>query len=247
MMALTATATKETRVKVMKVLGMSPSSCAIINTSPEKANIYLNVKEKMPVPDFVQRVSKVIVCDGMKSKKMLIFCRTYEDCYCFYQGFKSTLGGKFTAPMNAPNLPRFRLVDMYTRCTQNEVKEHIVTEFSKPDGKLRVVIATIAFGMGVDCPNISYIVHWGPSETPEDYVQEIGRAGWDGQPAYAMLFFTPRDKLHVERSMIEYSTKHDTCKRLKLFQPFDSFTSDNRTVFGCKCCFVCASSCECGN
>ena len=91
------------------------------------------------------------------------------------------------------------------------------------------------------------MVHWGQSEISKDYVQEIGCAGRDGQQASALLFFTPRDKLHVERSMIEYSTKHDTCKRLKLFQPFDSFISDNCSVSGCKCCFVCANSCECGN
>ena len=246
-MALTATATKETRVKVMKVLGMAPSTCTVFNTSPEKANIYLNVKEKMPIQDFVQRVSKSIVRDEILSKKLLIFCRTYDDYYRFYRGFRSTLGHKFTIPMNAPNLPRFRVVDMYTRCTQNAVKEHIVTEFSKPEGKLRVVIATIAFGMGVNCPNISYVVHWGPSETSEDYVQEIGRAGRDGKPACAILFYTPRDKLHVEGKMVQYSTKHDRCKRLELFHPFDSFISDNRSVFGCKCCFICASSCQCGD
>ena len=59
---------------------------------------------------------------------------------------------------------------MFTRCTQTAVKVHIISEFAKRDGTLRVVIATIAFGMGVDCPNISCVVHWGPSESQEDYM-----------------------------------------------------------------------------
>ena len=48
---------------------------------------------------------------------------------------------------------------MFTRCTQTAVKVHIISEFAKRDGTLRVVIATITFGMGVDCPNISCVVH----------------------------------------------------------------------------------------
>ena len=181
------------------------------------------------------------------SKKLLIFCQTYEDCYQFYRGFKSQLGKKFTVSENAPDLPQFRMVDMYMCCTQSAVKDHIVSEFSKPDGRLRVVIATIAFGMEIACPNITCVVHWGPSEMVEDYVQEIGRTGRDRQPACALLFFTPRDKVHVEMSVIEYSTKHEHCKRTQLFQPFDSFTLDSRSTSGCRCCFVCAKSCKCGH
>lgn len=101
------------------------------------------------------RVSSVLIHDGIFSKKLLIFCRTYEDCYQFYRCFKLQLGKKFTVPENALNLPQFKIVGMYTRCTQGAVKDHIVSEFSKPDGRLCVVIATIAFGMGVDCPNIT--------------------------------------------------------------------------------------------
>lgn len=245
-MALTATATKGTRQQIMKVLGMTASTCTVINISPEKYNIYLTAKEKVSIENYVERVSAVLIRDGILSKKLLIFCRTYEDCYQFYRGFKSKLGSKFTIPESAPNLPQFRMVDMYTRCTQIVVKDHIVSEFSKPDGRLRVVIATIAFGMGVDCPNITCVVHWGPSETVEDYVQEIGRAGRDRQPVSALLFFTPCDKAHAEKSMIEYSTKHEKCKRAQLFQQFDSFTLNNSSVSGCRCCFVCAHTCKCG-
>ena len=80
---------------------------------------------------------------------------------------------------------------------RKQLKDHIVSNFANLDGKLRVVIANIAFGMGIDCTNIMSIVHWGPSETVEDYVHEVGRAGRDGQPTCALLFHTPRDKGHM--------------------------------------------------
>ena len=53
---------------------------------------------------------------------------------------------------------------------------------------LRVVIATIAFGMGLDCPNVRRIIHWGPSNDVEAYIQETGRAGRDGESAEALLY-----------------------------------------------------------
>ena len=139
------------------------------------------------------------------------------------------------------------MVDMYTRCTQVAVKDHIVSEFVKEDGKLRIVIATIAFGMGIDCPNVSCVVHWGPSETVEDYVQEIGRAGRNDHAACALLFFAPCDKVHVATFMVEYSTLHSQCKRVQLFNGFDSFESDHHLEPKCTCCFVCAKACKCGS
>jgi ATP-dependent DNA helicase RecQ len=56
-----------------------------------------------------------------------------------------------------------------------------------------VVVATIAFGMGVDKPNVRFVAHHDPSDSLEAYHQEIGRAGRDGQPARAQLFFDPAD------------------------------------------------------
>ena len=66
---------------------------------------------------------------------------------------------------------------MYTRCTECEVKESILESFSNPNGNLRVVIGTIAFGMGLDSPNVRHIIHWGPSSNIDSYIQEVGRCG----------------------------------------------------------------------
>ena len=67
---------------------------------------------------------------------------------------------------------------MYMRASTKEMKEKIPSSFCSQNGKLRVIFATTAVGMGIGCPDVRVIYHWGPLE---EYVQESGRAGRDGQ------------------------------------------------------------------
>ena len=87
---------------------------------------------------------------------------------------KNNLGSGFTEPPNYPNVVGFRLVDMFMGVLTTDKKDEVLTSFSQRCGKLCLVIATTAFGMSVDCPDIRKIIHWGMLATLEEYVQEIG-------------------------------------------------------------------------
>ncbi len=78
---------------------------------------------------------------------------------------------------------------MFTSVTDSDIKEEILQLFTT-DSKLRIVVATIAFGMGVDCRDVREVIHVGAPDDAEGYIQETGRAGRDGLPALVMLLVT---------------------------------------------------------
>ena len=134
---------------------------------------------------------------------------------------------------------------MYTRCTDSSVKKKILEQFTSPSS-LHVVIATVAFGMGIDCQDIRQIIHWGVPEDSEMYIQESRRVGRDGRFSCALLLKNARDldKRFVSEVMINYCfNKSSVCRRSILYSDFPGceFAS-----VGYMCCDVCAKSCKCG-
>lgn len=68
-------------------------------------------------------------------------------------------------------------------------------------GETRIIVATNAFGMGIDKAEVRFVIHWDIPESIEDYYQESGRSGRDNKPAYAVLLFSPSDKKRLEDSV----------------------------------------------
>ena len=102
---------------------------------------------------------------------------------------------------------------------------------------MRVIIATTAFSMGIDIPNIHQIIHWGPPANLEQYVQEVGRAGRDGKDSSAILLFDKGNKF-TQQAMKLYAENKNECRRLKLFSNFIKYIHATQFV-ACKCCDIC--------
>ncbi len=77
---------------------------------------------------------------------------------------------------------------MFTNILTVDNKEQVLKSLTKPDGNRLLLVASTSFGMGIDCPDIRRIIHLGAPTTLEEYTQEIGRVGRDGQPAVALLY-----------------------------------------------------------
>ena len=113
------------------------------------------------------------------------------------------------------------LAEMLHSCTPAANKQNILHSFQIENGTILLLIATIAFGMGVDCKGVHRIVHFGPSKTVEAYVQETGRAGRDGVRSMAYILNHGILLSHVVGQMKSF-VKTSECRRLALLKHFDS-------------------------
>ena len=243
MMALTATATKTLRDAVVKTLGMDDP--VVVSESPDKPNIVFSVREFQSMETTFEPLIEKLRRERTSMDRALIYCRTQDACAQLHLWMSCCLGKDKTDPPNAPDIPKFRLFDMFTACTHPGVKTKILESITSNTAPLRIVIATIAFGMGINTPDIRTIIHWGPSEDVEQYVQAIGRGGRDGQLAHAVLLAGPGLKRHVGKEMKVYCANIDLCRRTKLFEDFEDYHHDPINV-GCKCCDICRMKCVCG-
>ncbi len=108
----------------------------------------------------------------------IIFCQTRKQCSILYRFFSATLG----KDMYLNNIPNPNsLVHMFHAGSPDSVKIMLWGKWHATDSYLRVLICTIAFGMGIDCKNVHHSIHFGPPSTVESLVQETGRLERDGQ------------------------------------------------------------------
>ena len=240
-MALTATATQKTIHIIKNRLSME--NPVVISCTPFRNNISYIVAPKISLVNFLSGLCSDLRRERVNFPKTIIFARLYSDCANMLTTMQNQMKSEIFEPIGAPNMGRFLLVDVFTRVNTEEKKEQILQFFKVPNSTLRVLIATTAFGMGVDCPNIRRVYHWGSPSEPEEYVQETGRAGRDGEDAVAIIFAEPVGK-HASKEMKTYLSNSTVCRRCLLFQDFLSFFEKDITVSGIKCCDICQAHIE---
>jgi ATP-dependent DNA helicase RecQ len=169
-LALTATAAPPVRKDIIKCLGMRDPQ--IIVQGFDRPNIKLGV-ERYEHETAKKRALLDRVKDAAKPGIVYVATRAHAENIA---GLLSENGVK-ALPYHAGLKPAER--------EQNQ------EAFMRDEAE--VIVATIAFGMGINKPNVRFVFHYDVSESVDSYYQEIGRAGRDGEPATAILFYRPED------------------------------------------------------
>lgn len=180
MMALTATATPRVRMDILHQLGMRDPKWFL--QSFNRPNLCYEVCSKTGksvVNDIVEVIKK-----KFKRQSGIVYCFSRKECDQLASDLCKE--GIASVPYHAGLADNRR----------NDVQRQWI------DDKVQVVCATIAFGMGVDKPDVRFVIHHTLPKSIEGYYQESGRAGRDGQRASCLLFYNYHD-MHRIRSMID--------------------------------------------
>lgn len=241
-LALTATASATTRTALTLALGLR--NAVEIVKSPDRPNIHLSVDRVAPdLETTFSWLLGMVQTSGVACPRVLVYCRTQNACASLYLHFNHTLGRRVFSPEGETSLEN-RLVEMYHSNTPEANKEAILRSLRVADGKCRVVFATNALGLGVDVKGLYTVVHWGPADTLESYMQEIGRCGRDGGQSRAILFYHGQQLQHIDSEMRQYLFNSDTCRRKLLLLPFGAHHHVQPETQH-QCCDVCARTCTC--
>ena len=114
---------------------------------------------------------------------------------------------------------------------------------------IRLVICTVAFGLGVNIPNVRNVIHWGASDSVLQYWQEVGRAGRDGSKSVTHYYATKTSILSVQDDMKKICTGisngNIVCFREAILECMIGYCKKNRDICSMKCSDCCCSYCSC--
>jgi ATP-dependent DNA helicase RecQ len=174
-LALTATATQNVIEDIMDKLAFREKN--VLRTSFERKNISYLVRQVEEKGTYLVKTLNKVGGSG------IVYVRSRKRC-------------KEVAEMLAGQGIE---ADFYHAGLSDELRDKKQASWTL--GKTRVIVATNAFGMGIDKPDVRFVIHWDVPDSIENYFQESGRAGRDNKPAYAVLLFSPSDKTRLNDSL----------------------------------------------
>ena len=134
---------------------------------------------------------------GQEADCYIIFCRTYNDNSEIFELLVLELANSRLLITATESGQTVRVCKKFTACSSPNTKKKIIASFTDPNGAVRIVVATVAFGMGIDSPNVRYVIHWGPPEDLESFVQESGHGGRDITCLLPLFIMVKRTSLEI--------------------------------------------------
>lgn len=175
--ALTATATPKVQSDIVRNLNLSDYNKFI--SSFNRTNLYYDIRPKLKKQETMREIIQIIKEMGEPSG--IIYVQNRKTTQILADTL--TMNGISAAPYHAG-------LDANTRAQTQDA-------FLKED--LKIICATIAFGMGIDKPDVRFVIHYDMPKSIENYYQETGRAGRDGMEGRCIAFYEPKDILKLEK------------------------------------------------
>ncbi|KAF2665166.1 ATP-dependent DNA helicase [Microthyrium microscopicum] len=205
-MALTATATENVKTDVMFQLGMT--GCKVFKQGFNRPNLYYEVRKKTAsvMKDIVE-----IIKGSFRDQCGIIYCLARKTCETVAQKLRES------------NISAHH----YHAEVEDGEKTDIQEKWQR--GVYKVIVATVAFGMGIDKPDVRFVIHHSIPKSLEGYYQETGRAGRDGNRSSCILFYSGADFPKYKRMIQEgEGTPEQKQTQLEMLNVVSQFC-DNKT------------------